>query len=91
LIERLGGARACERESPREKQDEFLRVWRRFLGLEGAVVAAAAHLVVRAARVVALVVVLVEVVEDGRRVVRVQESRVLLEIRAEPAVGEGGR
>jgi hypothetical protein len=40
---------------------------------------------------VALVVVLVEVVEDGRRVVRVQERRVLLEVRAEPAVGEGGR
>jgi hypothetical protein len=91
LLERLGGARARESESPREEQVELLWVRRRFLGLEGAVVAAASHLVVRAARMVALVVVLVEVVEDGRRVVRVQECRVLLEVRAEPAVGEGGR
>ena len=91
VFERLGGARARECESPREEQVELLRVRSRFLGLEGAVVAAASHLVVRAARVIALVVVLVEVVEDGRRIVRVQESRVLLEVRAEPAVGEGGR
>ena len=72
MFERLGGARACESERPGEEQIELLWVRRCFLGLEGAVVAAASHLVVRAARVVALVAVLVEVVEDGREVMNLR-------------------